>query len=85
MKNEFFKLFLQTRFLDSFDWSEAVLPAHQDTFSKLPNKCSGGQPAIISNKIQFDLFTQKFSQVAPDNEIWLGIKLTSTGWQLSDR
>ena len=79
MKDKTFKLFLQARFLDSFDWSAAMLRAHQDTFSKLPNKCSGGQPAIISNQIQFDLLTQKFSQVAAEKEIWLGIKLTSTG------
>ena len=54
-----------------------------ETFSKLdPGKCVGGQPAIISNQFQFDLFTQYVSQFVGSNEFWLGIKITSTGLQL---
>ena len=73
---------MQLLFIDSFDWGEASLKS-PETFSKLdPGKCIGGQPAIISNQIQFDSFTQFLSQFNGAKEFWLGIKITSTGWQL---
>ena len=46
-------------------------------FAGLPDKCDGNSPAIISNYIKFHLLNTHFSQ--SDDEIWLGIKLTSQG------
>ena len=49
-------------------------------FSEVPGKCSTDQKAaVVSNANQFELLKSKFSDIAHD-EMWLGIRLTSTGY-----
>ena len=61
------------------DWEHGILkdPAK---FSELPERCLSGQKAaVVTNANQMELLESKYSDIAHD-EMWLGIRLTSTGY-----